>query len=228
VLSYGEIDAPVKPSAPAVGTGCTLLSAAAASSSVSVLEACPGQADLRLVLLRPGDEEDEPKSRYVPEPGVAADSVARVLAVAEASTDIYTAVYLPSPRPRVEVVDGTGAAVSNTPLDKPTAPAARVSKPGDLVTWWTGDDVLVFDAADLTYRYTVHAAKTATPQGPGAIMAGRLLLPVAGGIGVYDPVTGEGERFIAVDRPPGRSAVVPAASGSMVFEQRGDTVVALG
>lgn len=64
------------------------------------------------------------------------------------------------------------------------------------------------------------------------MMAGRLLVPVTGAIGVYDPVSGTGERYIPVDRaanppPPGR-AVIPAVSGSRVFEQRGDTVVALG
>jgi hypothetical protein len=223
MLAYGEIDAPVKPSGQAVGTGCTLLSAAAGSSTVSVLEACPDQVDLRLTLLHAGKEDDEPELRYVPEP-FAADSGARVLA----ASDTRTAVYLPSPRPRVEVIDGDGTTLASTVLDSPPAPWAAVSHAGDLVTWWTGENVLVFDAANLTYRYTVRPAGPVVPAGPAALMAGRLLIPVTGGVGVYDPLTGEFERSVPVRRPPGPFAVIPAVSGSTVLEQRGDTVVGLG
>jgi hypothetical protein len=53
-------------------------------------------------------------------------------------------------------------------------------------------------------------------------------VPVTGAIGVYDPVSGSAERYITVNRAPSSAAVVPAVSGSRVFEQRGDTVVALG
>lgn len=70
MLAYGEIDARVKPSNRGLQSGCTLESAAASSAAVSVLEACTNQADLRLVLLRPGKEDDEPIQRIVPEPGV--------------------------------------------------------------------------------------------------------------------------------------------------------------
>ena len=64
------------------------------------------------------------------------------------------------------------------------------------------------------------------------MMAGKLLVPVTGAIGVYDPVNGANERYIPVNRAassmqPG-TPVVPAVSGSRVFEQRGDTVAALG
>jgi hypothetical protein len=60
------------------------------------------------------------------------------------------------------------------------------------------------------------------------MMAGRLVVPVTGALGVYDPLSGANERYIPVNRAPGNSAVIPAISGSRVFEQRGDTVVALG
>lgn len=225
MLAYGEIDARVKPSSQGVGTGCALLSAAASSSAVSVLEKCPQQADLRLNLLRPGEEEDEPEQRYVQ--GIADDSGARVLVVSETTT----AVYLPSPQPRVDVIDDTGATVASRLLPKPpspTATAATVSKSDDLITWWTGDSVMVFDAAGLRYRYTIGPSGSATPLGPAVPMAGRLLIPVTGGIGVYDPATGANERTIAVSRPPGTAPVIPAIAGSTVLEQRGDAVVALG
>lgn len=227
MVAYGETDARVKPSARGLHSGCRLISAAASSSAVSVLEACANQADVRLVLLRPGKDDDEPQQHVVAEPGIAPDSGARVLTVRENTT----AVYLPAPRPRLEVIDETGATVASTLLPKAPSPSAAVSHAGSLVTWWTGDSLMVFDVNTLALRYTI-AAGTTAPLGPGVMMAGRLLVPVTGGIGVYDPVNGASERYIAVDRtanplPPG-TAVIPTVSGSRVVEQRGDTVVALG
>jgi hypothetical protein len=224
VLSYGEIDARVQSSAQSVHAGCGLTSAAASSSAVSVLEACGTQADLRLTLLRPGKDEDEPERRYVPEPGVAVDSGAQVLAVSQTTT----AVYLPLPQPRIDVVGEAGTTVGSMPLSKPASPSNRVSATGNLLTWWTGDAVLAFDAATLAYRYTIAPAGPAIPVGPATMMAGRLLVPVSDGIGVYDPLTGTNERYLPVSRPSGTSAVILAVSGSQVLEQRGDTIVALG
>jgi hypothetical protein len=230
MLSYGETDARVKPSSQGLHTGCTLRSAAASSSAVTVLEACdkqaPKQVDVRLTLLRPGKDEDEPEQRHVPEPGVGVGSGARVLTV----SGTRTAVYLPTPQPRVDVVDQTGATVASTPLPKPPSPAgaiSQVSKPGGLVAWWTGDAVLVFDASTLTYRYTI-AAEPAVPLGPATIMADRLLVPVTDGIGVYDPATGAYDHYLSVHRSPIASAVIPAVSGARLVEQRGDTIVTLG
>jgi hypothetical protein len=60
------------------------------------------------------------------------------------------------------------------------------------------------------------------------MMGGKLLIPVTGAIGVYDPISGANERYIPVNRASGNSPVIPAVSGSRVFEQRGNTVVALG
>jgi hypothetical protein len=228
MLAYGETDARVKPSARGLHSGCRLISAAASSSAASVLESCVHQADLRLVLLRPAKEDDEPQQHVVPEPGIGADSGARVLTVWENKT----AVYLPWPEPRVDVIDETGTTVSSTLLPKPPSSSAAVSQAGNLVTWWTGASLMVFEASNMTLRYTIAAGETTAPLGPGVMMAGRLLVPVTGAIGVYDPVSGANERYIPVNRTPntpqaGR-AVVPAVSGSRVFEQRGDTVVALG
>jgi hypothetical protein len=224
MLAYGEIDARVKPSARGLHSGCTLESVAANSSAVSVLEACVNQADLRLVLLRPGKDDDEPQQRFVLEPGIRAGSGARVLTVSENNT----AVYLPSPQPKIDVIDETGTTVASTLLPKPPSNSAVVSQAGNLVTWWTGDAVVVLDATNLTQLYIIAAGETTAPLGPGVMMAGQLLVPVTGGIGVYDPASGANNRYIPVSRPASTSAVVPAVSGSRVFEQRGDTVVALG
>ncbi len=227
MLAYGETDARVKPSTRGLHSGCKLVSAAASSQAVSVLESCANQADLRLVLLRPGKDDDEPQQHIVAEPGIAPGSGARVLAVAENTT----AVYLPAPQPRVDVIDETGATVSSNPLPKPPSRSAAVSHPGSLITWWTGDSLMVFDANTVALRYTI-AAGDKTPLGPGVMMAGRLLVPLTGAIGVYDPLSGANERAIPVDRstsaPPDGRPVFPAVIGSRVLEQRGDTLVALG
>jgi hypothetical protein len=224
MLVYGETDARVKPVNRGLHSGCTLESAVASSSAVSVLEACANQADLRLVLLRPGKDDDEPQQHLVDEPGIRAGSGARVLAVSATNT----AIYLPTPQPRVEVIDETGTTVASTLMPKPPSGSAVATQTGSLVTWWTGDALVVFDSTSLTQRYTIAAGETTAPLGPGAMMAGQLLVPVTDGIGVYDPLSGANNRYIPVHRPPGNSAVIPAVSGSRVFEQRGDTVVALG
>jgi hypothetical protein len=85
----------------------------------------------------------------------------------------------------------------------------------------------VLDAATLVYRYTVNAG-TAVPLGPATLMANRLLIPVTGGIGVYDPPTGALQRVIPVDRGAAAGPIVPAVADTTVLEQRGATMVALG
>ena len=119
MLSYGALDARIKPGIPASPL-CRLVSAAASSTAVSVLEACPDEADLRLTLLRPGRRGRHPELKYVPQPGVSDDSGARVIAV----SDTTTAVYVPTPKPAVNIVDETGATIASTPLPTP-AVAAR-------------------------------------------------------------------------------------------------------
>ncbi len=223
MLSYGALDARIKPDIP-VTPLCRLVDAAASSSAVSVLEACPHEADLRLTLLLPSDEEDTPDLKYVPLEGVADDSGARVIAVA----DTTTAVYVPIPKPTVNIVDDTGTTVASTELPKPPAPDATTSRAGDLITWWTGDTVMVFSTNGLRYKYSIAPAGADIPLGPATVMAGRLLVPVTGGYDVFDPATGQGDRHIAVARPPGSAPVVPAVAGSLLIEQRGDELVALG
>ncbi|BCI52187.1 hypothetical protein NIIDNTM18_14650 [Mycolicibacterium litorale] len=222
MLSYGALDARIKPDVPAAPL-CRFTSAAASSSAVSVLEACPGESDLRLTLLRPSDEEDVPDVKIVELPDVPADSDARVIAV----SDTTTAVYLPTPKPTVNVVDETGTTVASTLMTTPASPHAVASRAGDLITWWTGDSVMVFDASGLRYKYTVSPSGGSMPLGPAAEMADRLLVPVTAGYDVFDPATGTGERHIALARPPVDGAVVPAVSGDHVLELRGGELVGL-
>ena len=88
--------------------------------------------------------------------------------------------------------------------------------------------MLVFSASGMQYRFTVGPVGTHVPVGPATTMAGRLIIPVSDGVGVYDPTTGVAERFIPVPREASKSAVVPGVAGSVLLEQRGDALVALG
>ena len=223
MLSYGEIDARIKPVNQGVGTGCALMSAAASDTAAAVLEVCRDDSKLRLTLLKPAKEEDEPDTKNVDLPGLAIDSEARVLAVAGTTT----AVFVPTPRPQVNVYDDTGTVVSQTLLDSPptlTGRAPALTRAGEFITWWTGSAVLVFDD-ELNYRYTF---RDATALGPATMMADRLLVPVADGLAVVNPADGAVQRVIPVDHPAGDGPVIPAVSGTMVIEQRGAAIAGFG
>jgi len=222
MLSYGALDAPLNPGKPASPL-CRFTSVAGSSSAVSLLEACPNEPYLRLTLLRPSDEEDTPELKYVPQKGVVDGSGARVVAV----SDTMTALYVPTPKPRLDIVDETGATIDSTVVTSAPSPQATVSRAGDLITWWTGDAVMVFSSSNFQYRYTVDAVGADAPVGPAAIMAGKLLVPVTTGYDVFDPATGKGERHIPLRRPAATGPVVPAVAGSTVLEQRGGELVAL-
>ena len=226
-IAFGEVDARYKPGHIGLGKGCRLLSAAATASSTAVLQACPDQADVKLTLLKPADNDDEPTVRDVPQPGVTADSGARVVAVSSSTT----AVYVPTPKPKLSIIDENGeetaAVLLNEPPTSPIGPTAT-STAGSVVTWWTGRTVVVLSTDTMRYKYSVVAAGTDVPLGPATIMADKLLIPLTGGIGVFDVKTGIKQRLIPVARPASVTAVTLAVSGSTIIEQRGDQLVGLG
>ena len=227
VIGFGEVDARVKPPQVGVGHGCRQLSAAASTAAAAVLQACPGKSDAELTLLTPADQDDEPTVKDIPLKGVSTEAGAWVVTVSDTSA----ALYVPTPHPHVVIYDDTGIEVSNTPLPATPLPTAlhpgAVSRAGGLITWWTGDSVLVFDGNKLAYRYTVDAG-SAAPLGPATLMAGRLLIPLTGGIGVYEPSAGTFERMIPVTRSAINAPVVPNVAGATLLEQRGPELVALG
>jgi hypothetical protein len=221
-LAYGDIDAPLNPPYPP-RPPCQFLSAAASSSAAAVLETCSSFRDSRLTLLKVSKEDVQPEVKYVQQPGIGAASGAKVLAV----SDLRTAMYSPTPQPRVAIYDETGQEVFSTPVPAPTVPDIKVSHAGNLVTVWTGDRVAVLDGSTLALRYTI-APGSQAPLGPGEMMANRLLVPVTGGIAVYEPANGAFERLIPVDRGDVHGPLMLGVIGTTVVEQRANTVVVLG
>lgn len=113
-------------------------------------------------------------------------------------------------------------------MTSPASPDAVASRAGDLITWWTGDSVMVFDGSGLRYKNTVTPSGPSLPLGPAAEMADRLLVPVTDGYDVFEPGSGTGERHIPLARPPVDGAVIPAVVGDRVVELRGGELVGLG
>ena len=95
-----------------------------------------------------------------------------------------------------------------------------MTRAGDLLTWWTGAAVMVFNDK-LNHLYTIEAAGPRAPIGPATVMAGSLLVPVPEGLLVCNKADGALQKMIAVTHPDGAGAVVPAVAGPTVIEQRG-------
>nr|WP_206037721.1 PQQ-binding-like beta-propeller repeat protein [Rhodococcus sp. HNM0569] len=223
-VEYGRVDAPVNPNKQP-RSGCTLIDAHTSTARLAVLERCPGESADRLTLLSPtpkdAQEPEEYASHVLAEIPSAADGT-RIIAVWGENT----AVYLPGgggERPRIGIYDGAGNLSAVSALDSPATAEARATVTGSSITWWSGTSLFGFSTNNLhpvwNYPGTI---------GPATIMAGRLLVPVQGGLAVLDPATGQPDSSIGVSRPPGTEApVVPAVVGDVVLEQRGDTVTAL-
>ncbi|MCL2535593.1 MAG: hypothetical protein FWE39_15645, partial [Nocardiaceae bacterium] len=136
-----------------------------------------------------------------------------------------TAVYLPAGPlggARIAVYDGTGSEIASHAVAGPVGADATAARNGGVFTWWTGTDLIALSTSELAPRWTMSGAL-----GPGAIMAGSLLVPVSGGIAVVDPTTGVERRRIPVTRDDETGPIATAIVGDVVLEQRRDQVFAL-
>lgn len=224
-LEYGAVDAPANP-ASQPRSGCTLKSGAVGASVLAVLETCPQDPTLRLTLQKPTPKDnDRPEELFsAPLPGVERGSGAKVLAV----SDTRSLVYLPGTHTELVVFDDQGKRMAATAVSGQVSPTNSAARAGDVVTWWTGSQVLVLGAGNLAYRFALPT--TRKPLGPGTTMAGDLLIPVVGGIEVFNMSTGEFRKFIAVQRDPReeQGCIHSAVIGKVIAEQRGTRLVALG
>ena len=220
----GRMDAPVNPPVQPQPP-CTFLSTAASTDAVSILQACPNVPDLRLTMLKVAKEDVTPDAEVVTADRRQASTPAPRSSRSPARARPSTCPY----RSRASSSTTTPArrCPSRRCRDR-RAPASWFPGPAASSPYWTGDSVVVFDGTSLTYRYTIGASATATPIGPGVMMANRLLIPVINGMAVFDPGTGQPEHVIPVNRPALSGPVVPGVAGTTVLEQRGDQIVALG
>jgi hypothetical protein len=221
-MEYGEPRAEVQP-----GTqprpDCLHASVALSVGRLGVLERCPGEPGDRLTVLLPDQtEQDRPDQDFsvvLPATG------ARLVAI---SSD-REAVLLPNPT-RLSVRGADGAEVASYPLDLPAGDLAG-DPPGEVVPtttipgavlWWTGSRTIALDAQDLHPLWTVPGTL-----GPGALFADAPVLPVPDGEVEINPATGAVLRAVHVDRGGYHGPVALAATGPVLLEQRGTTVVAL-
>lgn len=221
-LEFGRVDAPINPGKQP-RTGCELRSAAAGGTRISVLMQCPGEAGDRLSVLDAAPKDNQEPTEFgsaiigsVNTPGT------RLIA----ASGERTAVYLPAGptgEQRIAVYDGTGNEEASYPVSGPVIPDATAARNGSVFTWWTGTEVIALSASELAPKWT--AAPGAL--GPGAIMAGSLLVPMPDGIAVLDPKTGAEQRRIAFPRADTAAPIATSVVGDVVLEQRGDEVVAL-
>ncbi|WP_370180514.1 hypothetical protein [Rhodococcus wratislaviensis] len=222
-VEYGRVDAPVNPKKQP-RSGCTLIDVGSSSSRLSVLERCPGEVADRLTVMNPSPKDNQEPEEYGSSVLAGVDAGvegARILGVSGETT----AVYLPagtSYGPRIGLFDGTGNAVSEYALSLRVGPDPVTSTSSSVVTWWTGSDVVSLGASDLAPRWVFPDAL-----GPGAVMAGNLLVPVESGIAVLDLSTGAVLRTIPVARDAAAGPITTTVAGDVVLEQRGDDVVAL-
>jgi hypothetical protein len=90
------------------------------------------------------------------------------------------------------------------------------------VYWYTGSRTIALSAADLSPLWTVDGTL-----GPGTMFAGRMLVPVRDGLRVLKPANGDPVGTLPVNRDGYTGPVEMSTLGPMVYEQRGDTLVAM-
>ena len=214
---------------------------------LGVVERCPDEQNDRFTVLRAsGTESDGEKPNVLFSVQVPGDG-GRIVAL----TDQREAIALTNPS-RLVIWNNTGSQVETVPLPgvdlsatpnslvAPTMGATCVQQPqpstdcepnswtttyngaGRILTWFTGTKTIALSGVSLDPLWTVDGAF-----GPGTVYANKILVPVAGGLAVMDPVTGVRGPDVKVDRKGYQGQVRLATLGDVLVEQRGDTLVAM-
>ncbi|TSD97318.1 PQQ-binding-like beta-propeller repeat protein [Skermania sp. ID1734] len=221
-VEYGRVDAPVNPKSQP-RTGCKHTSAASSPSRLWVLEQCPNEPVERLTVLNPAPKDATKPEEYTStmlvnlSPGVPG---ARILVASEDRVAIYLPGDGHSGTQSIGVFDSTDNEVAQYPVP-PMSADATAATVGTAQTLWTGNAVIAWDPTQLASVWTFNGAL-----GPGALMAGRLLVPVAAGIAVLEPATGQQIGLIPLHRDKASGPITTAVAGSIVIEQQGNQVTA--
>lgn len=234
-MEYGRVPALVNPEKQP-RTGCEYHTVTVVQGRIAVIEDCPDDAGDRLTVYRATGNNDSEKPEVVASVGVAEGS--RVVAMTdqcrlnpddEEEVQQCTAVVQPDPA-QLLVLDEKGKQVAGYPLS--LGPGDLAEQPADhvlpttrtpiAVYWFTGSRTIALSAADLSPLWTVEGTR-----GPGTMFAGQMLVPVTDGLRVLRPATGQPVGTLPVDRGDWTGPVTMSTLGPMVYEQRGDTLVAM-
>ncbi len=234
-MEYGQVPAVVNPEKQP-RTHCEYRTVAVVQARIAVIEDCPQDDGDRLTVYRATGNNDSEKPEVVASVGVT--NGARVVAMTdqcrldpddEEDVQQCTAVVEPDPA-RLLVLNEKGEQVADYPLS--LGPGDLAEQPADHVEpttntpvaiyWFTGSRTIALSAADLSPLWTVDGTR-----GSGTMFAGQMLVPVTDGLRVLKPATGRPVGTLPVDRGGYTGPVTMTTLGPMVYEQRGDTVVAL-
>ncbi|WP_433471062.1 Rv3212 family protein [Saccharomonospora azurea] len=221
-LEYGRVPAPVNPNRQP-RPDCHYSTVAAGGDRVGVIEHCPNETGARLTVLKAaGDEADEPEQVFS---ALLPETTAQLVAM----SDERVAVALPERR-QLFVWDYGGKQVGTFDLAVPSDDLAAVPESGAVSTavgreqlyWFTGSSTVALSLPDLRPRWTVEGTL-----GAGTVFAGEYVVPIPGGLAALDERTGAVTRTVAVDRRGHSGPVELEATGPVLLEQRGGTLVAL-
>jgi hypothetical protein len=234
-MEYGQVPAVVNPDKQP-RTGCEYHTVAVVQSRIAVVEDCPDDGGDRLTVYRATGNNDSEKPEVVASVGVANGS--RVVAMTdecrlnpadEEDVQQCTAVVEPNPA-RLIVLNEKGEQAASYPLS--LGPGDLANEPVDHVVatattpvavyWYTGSKTIALSRGDLSPLWTVDGAL-----GPGTMFAGQMLVPVKNGLRVLKPATGKPVGTLPVDRGDYAGPIAMSTLGPMVYEQRGDTLVAM-
>ena len=235
-MEYGQVPAIQNPEKQP-RTGCTYGTIAVVTGKIAVIEHCPSDPGARLTVYKATGQENASDEPQVVTSTVVGEG-AKVVAMSEQcrlnqevpdEVQQCTAVALPNPN-RLVVLNEKGEQVSSYPLsigvndlrEEPKDHTVAVNRATGAVYWFTGSKTIALSTDDLSPMWTIDNAL-----GPGTAFAGKILVPVTGRIAVLDPATGQQLTSTPVDRDGYDGLVTMSKLGPMVYEQRGDTLVAL-
>ncbi|MFC7613112.1 hypothetical protein ACFQV2_05225 [Actinokineospora soli] len=219
-MEYGQVPAQVVPERQP-RTGCSYDSVFMNAGRIGVVERCPDDLADRLTVYK-ATAKDADRPEVVFSIVLGSDS-AQVVAM----TDRFTAVAVPGPD-RLVVYGEDGAQTASVPLDlgpggiEQTGPVADTVGATGAFYWFAGSSTVALSMEDLKPMWTVRDT-----MGPGAVFAGRMLVPVADGLAVIDQTDGSRVGTLPVDRGGYSGTVALSSIGPIVLEQRGPLLVAL-
>lgn len=221
-VQYGTVPDPVNPGSQP-RSGCLLRSFAVNNGHIGVLERCPQEAGDRLTVLKAAPKDSD-KPEQVFSTAIGGDQH-QLVTISGNLEGVLTG----NPA-RLVTFDATGGHQAEYPLTLPDSDLSNPPADGvsgtttgtKAIYWFTGSSTIALSSTDLHPMWTIQGAL-----GPGTLMGGKLLIPVANGLEIVDPDSGAKQGQIPVDRHGYHGVIKMAVAGGVVLEQRGPTVYAL-